>query len=601
MEFEFNFGEQTVAKGIKKNNTKYASVSGVALPLSHEELVFMNKETGDNHVMTEQVLHALSLCQLFKPLDQHILTISQSLPELSNQTQAIQQVIDFLINNKLLIEESDWQKDLSQGMQQNTIKDAGIVIRAYDDPKLLNRLLQSLVKYQEKFDSKYSVQIYTSSTNEKIEIEIELICKEYRADLNINLFGSTWQNQFIKMLKKEFKNDQRTIDWLLSSFEMGYSGGRLWNFALLNNAGKKFLFFEDDYIFEPRILENESKSIGLNDNPELDVGFSLNLTDIRNSSVEFDQDVLSKMINSCGQTIGNWVSTSDIELESVENLNLIELQRIGSQSIIKSIGSGSWGSPRVNSSYWLYYLEGSQKQEFWKTRETYLDNIEASNLLHYSQSHKFLSIGNFAPTAIDNSSMTPFASPANHVEDKFFNAILLYCYPHQVNLQYPFMMGHIEVKSGIKSNKNHIAISPNFNKFIADYALTLIQSTDANGPKLRLKTLANFVMGLADSSDSNIHNRLKEYLSHVRSDMVINMQHQLAQSADAPVYWQADVRELIEANGKAILKNGPPILGDWPEDLSKEQCVDRARTELVDVAEAMNLWPELWEFCQTNK
>ncbi|MCF6318849.1 MAG: hypothetical protein L3J83_06180, partial [Proteobacteria bacterium] len=72
MDFEFNFGEQTLAQGIDKNDTLYASVPGVALPLSPEELVFMDKETGDNHVMTQQVLHALSLWQQFKPLHQHI-------------------------------------------------------------------------------------------------------------------------------------------------------------------------------------------------------------------------------------------------------------------------------------------------------------------------------------------------------------------------------------------------------------------------------------------------------------------------------------------------------------------------------------------------
>ncbi|VAW34898.1 hypothetical protein MNBD_GAMMA01-2171, partial [hydrothermal vent metagenome] len=38
MELEFNYGQQTLAQGIQKNTTIYASVTGVALPLSHEEL-----------------------------------------------------------------------------------------------------------------------------------------------------------------------------------------------------------------------------------------------------------------------------------------------------------------------------------------------------------------------------------------------------------------------------------------------------------------------------------------------------------------------------------------------------------------------------------
>ncbi len=601
MDFEFNFGEQTLARGIEKNETMYASVAGVALPLSHEELVFMDKHTGVNHVMTQQVLHALSICQQFKPLDQHVLAISQAMPELSKQTQAIQQVVDYLIKNKLLVKEQNWKEGLSVGSTQARIVDAGIVIRTHDNPKLLNRLLQSLLEHQKKFNAKYSVQIYTSSSNEKIENEIEVIGKSYKKDLSINIYGSAWQNQFVKMLKKEFKSKGAIIDWLLTANDNSYNGGRLWNFALLNNAGKKFLFFDDDTIFESRTLGDESKLIELKDHADLDVGFSLSLTEIRNSSQEYNEDVLKKMINSCGQTVGNWLATTDIEMDSIEYLNLIELERLSANSVIKTVGNGTWGSPRANSNYWLYYLEGKQKEEFWRTRETYLDNIEASNLLHYTQNYRFMSLGNFAPSAIDNSSMTPFASPGDTKEDFFYNAVTLFCYPNQVMLHCPFMMGHLQDKSGIKSNQNHIAITPNFNKFIADYALTLIQSTDAMNPKLRLKTLANYVLGLADSSDVNIHNRLKEYLSQVRSDMVLNMQHQMAQSPDAPVYWQADVRELIEANGKELLQNNPPILDGWKKGISKQDCVDRAKQELIDTAQAMELWPDLWEFCQTNK
>ena len=58
----------------------------------------MERESGENHVMTQDVLQALSLCQNFKPLDQHVLTISQNIPELSQQVSAIEQVTSFLIN-----------------------------------------------------------------------------------------------------------------------------------------------------------------------------------------------------------------------------------------------------------------------------------------------------------------------------------------------------------------------------------------------------------------------------------------------------------------------------------------------------------------------
>ena len=116
-----------------------------------------------------------------------------------------------------------------------------------------------------------------------------------------------------------------------------------------------------------------------------------------------------------------------------------------------------------------------------------------------------------------------------------------------------------------------------------------------------MRTLSKYISGLANSSDENIHNRLKEYLSQMRSDVILSMQEQMRKSPDAPVYWQADVREIIEANGKAIIQNSVPVLNGWGDNLSKEECVNMARKKITDVARAMELWPELWSFCQVNK
>ncbi len=600
MEFEFNFGQKTLAQGVKKNDVIYASVAGVALPLSNEEVVFMDRQTGENHVMTHQVLHALSLCQQFKSLDQHVISISENLPELSSQIQAIQQVADFLINKKLLIEDKTWQSALSTESIQQKVDSSGIVVLS-NNPKQLTRFLESLEKYQNNHKTSFPIQIYADIISDKIEQELLDICAAFKSKLSITFFGKVWQAQFLQMLKTEFTKKHETLNWLLEAKQDKYSVGRIWNYALLNNAGKKFLFFNDNYIFETRIIGNETNKVNLNDQAELRVDFSLGLTEIRENSQELGEEVLSKMLNQCGQSVGNWVSTSEVKFESVENLSLLQLQRINNRSVIKSVGCGTWGSPRTKNNYWLYNLQGQQKQTFWESREGYLDNIEASNLMHYSDNYQFLSLANFTPSAIDNSSMMPFAAPVNQLEDHFFNVMSLFCYPHQVSLQYPIMMGHIQSKKMDRSSTNHIARQPNFNKFIADYALTLLDNTDAIDPKLRFKTLADYVKGLADSSDTNIHNRLKEYLSQIRSNMVLTMQQQMDSSPEAPVYWQADVREIIEANGNAILQNNAPILADWNKNLSNDECISQVRDDLNQAANAMELWPDVWEFCQTNK
>ena len=79
MEFEFNFGEQTISKGRPLDPTLYASVSGTVQQLSKEELVFLEHHTGENHIMTLQVLQAMGLTQPFKPMHEHIQTIEHNI------------------------------------------------------------------------------------------------------------------------------------------------------------------------------------------------------------------------------------------------------------------------------------------------------------------------------------------------------------------------------------------------------------------------------------------------------------------------------------------------------------------------------------------
>ena len=96
MEFEFNFGSQTIAKPEPKDMTLYASVDGIALALSQEELVFLQSDTGMNHIMTLQVLQAMSLTQTFRPMHEHIQQIEQAIPELKGQQAAIEKVLGFM-------------------------------------------------------------------------------------------------------------------------------------------------------------------------------------------------------------------------------------------------------------------------------------------------------------------------------------------------------------------------------------------------------------------------------------------------------------------------------------------------------------------------
>ena len=478
-------------------------------------------------------------------------------------------------------------------------RDHATLVRTCDRPEHLSRLLESLEQYQSAQGSKHEVLVFDDSNDPKLAQESEQYCNQSK--LKVTYHGAAWQKQFVAMLEKEFPNDTKEINWLLSAQE-GFTGGRVWNLALLTLAGKKFTFFDDDFLMQPRQTESaQLKQIDLLSQGELGVDFGLNVREIKKASEEYSEDLLSDMVDACGATFGSWLSEKqDMQASPLYGLRLRDLLRLNPGTKIKTTCNGTWGSPRAESNYWLYQLKGEQREAFWKDRETYLDNIEASHLLHYAPRYQAMDLAHFAPSSIDNSELTPFSMPLNKNEDHFFNALLSACYPDQVSLHFPMMLGHLQTSRRDRSSFNHIAQRPNFNRFVADYALSVAPRLLSKDPESRLLSVASALDDLRSSDDQMLEMRLREYMTKVRSDLVNNLQQISAEVPDAPIYWQADVRELLQANGNAVRENDVPVLRDWPDGLDMAACLAKARFDLNEIASAMRVWPELWQFCRTQ-
>ena len=598
MEFEFNLGEQILTTQPKRDETLYASVSGSAAQLSADELVFLEHQTNANHMMTMSVLHAISLARQFKPMHEHIHHLQQMVPELRGQHAAIEKVFGFLKNKHLLLSEQQWIDSLRTDASEadSTAPYAGIVVRTCHRPEILKRLLDSIEVYQKQHQRDDAVLVFDDSTD-KLQMEkTAAVCQE--STLKVQYYGEVWQQQFVDMLCDAMPEHQQEIHWLLAQ-RPGFTAGRVWNLALLSLAGKKFAFYDDDYLLQPRRSAGTSDTaIDLTAHGELSVGFGLNVREIKGSSESVETDVLGLSIDACGRRFGDWLQhAGEMQVKSLKYEELPELQRLDVSARIKTVGHGTWGSPRATSNYWLYFLTGNQREAFWKDRDTYLDNIEASHLLHYSDHLEALRFNRFSPSVIDNSDVSAFAMPTEVNEDHFFSCLMLGCYPNQVSLHYPYMMGHLQDETRSRSHMNHVALQANLNRFLGDYFLSVSDRYDATDAGVRMQVLAASLDDLGNSSERMIENRLREYRNQLSADLVHSLQQQLLDVPDAPIYWQADVREIIETNASFIRSNAAPNLSGWNQEQDLSTSITDFREQLDTVSKAMKVWPQLWSFC----
>jgi hypothetical protein len=138
------------------------------------------------------------------------------------------------------------------------------------------------------------------------------------------------------------------------------------------------------------------------------------------------------------------------------------------------------------------------------------------------------------------------------------------------------------------------------NHFATDYIQRQFGNFLASDPAQRLGLLANIFRDLAGANQNARITHLREYLNYVRADAIERLQQTFEGATDAPVYWQADVRSIIDANGRALIAKAPPRLGDWSDEYDPAACAQALRQELGELADSYDAWPQLWEHARDS-
>jgi hypothetical protein len=164
-----------------------------------------------------------------------------------------------------------------------------------------------------------------------------------------------------------------------------------------------------------------------------------------------------------------------------------------------------------------------------------------------------------------------------------------------VSLELPEAIGHIQEVPRKRSVRGQTPSAPALNQFLYEYVQRQYGQCKAAEPAQRMHYMAETFRDFAGASSRDRIVHLREYLSYARADIIDRLQHQLDAAADAPLYWQTDVRAIIQRNAKALLAKAPPRLGEWAEDADENQCADALSQCLVQMADSLQHWPAVWQ------
>jgi hypothetical protein len=603
LNYQFNYPAPGAPPVLKPdpNAPVFASEDGRVASLSSQECIFLVKRTGEPHVMTFQVLQALDLCREFRTLDEHVARIQSTIPGLSGKRDDIRRVLEGLVQRQLLLSDTTFIERLREGPAHQPAPMRGVFIRACDRPQQLSNLLRSLADYERRHraNRRYVViddSVLAANINEQRDLLREFArttgCK-------VNYTGAAERGKIVDRFAKAVPRAKETAGQLLlrdaHPHAQRFGGGRGWNLALLLSAGARMALIDDDERVPLRRFD--SVRAGLDPNPAttLQARFFSSMEQALGAGVEIEEDPFALHLEVCGQSLGSLVGGGyPLDREALRGLNLGRLDLLTPNARIISTQNGSYGSARTASALWLYQLDGESRDEFWRERESYLRNVEAQYLLCGVNQARAWEVAGFSPFTFDNSEFMPCTNPVGRAEDSLGNALTRYCLPDALSLELPVAVGHVQQSPRRRSTQTLAATQPRVNDFLRDFVRQQTGLFKAADPGQRLTLFAEVLRDLARASERERAEHLREYLSYVRADVIDRLQHQLEAATEAPVYWQADARAIVQANAKMLLAEAPPRLADWPEDLDRAGCARMLSTELNLFADACEHWPALW-------
>ncbi len=604
LNYQINYTPPVIAPAPKPDPDAplFASEDGLVASLSSQECIFQIKRNGDTHVMTFQVLQALDQCREFRSLDEHAARIESTIAGLAGKREDVKRVLESLIQRSLLVSDQAFIERLIQAPRLAQADMRAVFIRACDRPQQLEHLLATLTEYERRHRAgRRYVVLDDSSLPASMNTQRDLLREFARTTgCKASYIGRTECAKIADKFARAQPQAKSTVARLLMRDAhpqaQRFGGGRGRNLATLLSAGARLSMLDDDLRLPLRRPEYARDGLDPNPNAQAWGRFPASMDDAFSRGEEFVADPFALHLESCGQSLGAVVQASyPLERMALRGLNLGRLDALAEPSRIIATQAGSYGSSRTETNLWLYQLDAESRADFWRDRAAYQRNIEGQHLCYAVPQACVVAMSNFTSFTLDNSRLLPCTNPVGRGEDGLAGALTRYCHPDSLALELPEAIGHVQETARKRSDKTLAAPPPRVNHFLRDFVQRQFGLFRAEDPALRLRFMADVLRDLAAANVPDRIAHLREYLSYARADVIDRVQHQIEAVPDAPVYWQADAREIVQANAKALLAKAPPRLGDWPDDIDDAGCAKALAAELGDLADACEHWPALWQ------
>lgn len=578
----------------------YAADDGLVAPLSSQECMVQNPRTQERHVMTFEVFQALDQCKQFATLEEHQRAIQQALPNLRGQEESTRRVLAGLVERGLLQDAGQILGSYEATPARRLAALGPVFLLAEDRPEGLARALDSLIRSADAVLARLPIVVLDGSRSQAAREANRRVVDERRREAGLRYLGNTERAAYIARLQGQLKPHAAALACLLGEDEAA-NRAQLFNWMLLLAAGRRVLVFDDRQYLPLREMPGAVGGIDLVHSQQREAWF--HTPDQPPPAPEIDAEDASLGYfaqHYLGDSLGRCIAKPGrlhLATEALRGASLPSMRAFDPRGRIAAIVPGSVGSIEAAHNIWLYQLDKSSRERFWVNRESYLKFFEGDQVCHGISRARLSLTSIYQPAALDLSTLTGFSLPQSGPRvGPSYSVLTRFFDPDSVVLHSNTAVGAQWQPPLRRSEAGRKPFTPNAAAFFTDHLQARANECRASAASDRAAYLAALMDDFAASASDALQNELNTYLSYKRADLIGDLQRRLESSGkQAPIYWEADLREIIHGSSKELLRNGVPRLAEWPENLDAAGAGERLRAETRQLAAAVRAWPAAFE------
>ncbi|MDG1216044.1 MAG: hypothetical protein P8N17_08525, partial [Luminiphilus sp.] len=459
--FSFSYSFDAASTPPEHNNTLWSFNHHAVYPAAKNTVLVHPKRGGPGTLLQEEVAHALSFCQHFRTLNEHLEQIISNMPPLENFRENTLRTLTTLANQGLLESSQTAWNRLTQKSEDVALTPGSLCIITCDRPAALQRLLAQLAETTLPTDID-RIWVIDDSRTDAALVENTRIVEHFATVFTEQVLhcDTALRNRLIAHLTSTLPEAHGAIDWLIHRKGWGNQAtyGQARNLTLLLNVGRRILVLDDDALpdaISPPLSPTNTQFTTGNAREAMLWGSQ---EEMESQASLLSSSPLSLMLDSLGSSLGRLPDISGKSHQVLAGIDgRLTAPYHGNSRILLS-QAGSWGDAGTgDSGSWLAYMPHATirraLQDFTDLERTL--GARATWMGYRGTSFSPYGIMS-AQTGIDHTVLMPPYYPAGRGEDILFGIILQRLHPESPVLNHGWAIRH----DPIDTRTSNIPLTP---------------------------------------------------------------------------------------------------------------------------------------------